>query len=187
MMSSSLRSLVTLALTSSLLSISTATAAYAVVVNLGGIDYEVLTRTASYPADPAAFATPPAGQMPWWGDSQLASDFAFYVGNSLGSGYSSEYGPIFAFAHDSGAATISGITQNLTDSNDQLILEGNDALPDYDPLDPSTPLSYVFAYGYAVTPPAPASSVPAPLPLLGAAAAVSWSRRIRGRMDSARF
>lgn len=186
-MPSPLRSLVTLALTSSLLSISTSTPANAVIVNLGGIDYEVLTRTASYSAEPAAFAIPPAGQMPWWGDGQLASDFAFYVANSLGPGYSSEYGPIFAFAHDSGAATISGITQNLTDSNDQLILEGNDALPDYDPLDPSTPLSYVFAYGYAVTPPAPASSVPAPLPLLGAAAAVSWSRRIRGRMDSARF
>jgi MYXO-CTERM domain-containing protein len=164
-MPSPLRSLVTLALTSSLLSISTSTPAHAVVVNLGGIDYEVLTRTASYPAEPAAF----------------------YVANSLGPGYSSDYGPIFAFAHDSGAATISGITQNLTDSNDQLILEGNDALPDYDPLDPSTPLSYVFAYGYAVTPPAPSSSVPAPLPLLGAAAAVSWSRRIRGRMGSTRF
>ena len=160
-MPASLRSFATLALSATVLSLATASAAHAVRVTVAGIDYEVLTQTTSFPANTADFALPPSGEMPWWGNDLLASDFAFEVMAALGSGYSNDYGPIFAFAHDSGAATINGITQNLTDANDQLRLEGPDALPDFDPLDSSTPLSYVFAYGYAITPPAPASGVPA--------------------------
>lgn len=158
-------------------------AAHAVAVNVGGIDYDVQALTAAYPLNPALFALPPTGQMPWWGDDSLASEFAFQVLASLGPGYSNTYGPVFAFSHDDVARTISGITQNIEigGENDQLRLEGATALADYlDPTDSSTVNSYIFAYVPAITPPA-SSSVPAPLPLFGAAAAVTWSRRIKGR------
>jgi hypothetical protein len=150
--------------------------AQAVVVNILGSDYEVTFTSTSYNANSAAFAAPPAGQMPWWLNSTLASSFASQVYDQLGDGYQTGYGPVFAYQFIAGpSAQLYGITQNTTDINDQL------------DLDASAPLSAATVYAYAsaslITP--ASASVPAPLPLLGAAAAMAWSRRLRTRITSA--
>lgn len=148
--------------------------AQAVVVNILGSNYDVTFTSTSYIANPIAFGTPPVGQMPWWGDSSLASTFASQVYDQLGDGYQTGYGPVFAYQFISTpSAEVYGITQNTTDINDQL------------DLDASAPLSAATAYAYAsaslTTPPV---EVPAPLPLLGGAAAMAWSRRLRRRIRS---
>ena len=148
--------------------------AQAVVVNILGSNYDVTITSTSYNANPIAFGTPAAGQMPWWGDSSLASTFASQVYDQLGDGYQPGYGPVFAYQFiATPSAEVYGITQNITDINDQL------------DLDASAPLSAATAYAYAsaslITP--VSATVPTPLPLLGGASAMAWSRRLRTRIS----
>jgi len=57
----------------------------AVIVTVGGQQYDVTTFTGSYNSNVSKFATPAnGGVMPWWGDSSLATQIANAVGNSLG-------------------------------------------------------------------------------------------------------
>ena len=145
--------------------------AQAVVVNILGSNYDVTITSTSHNANPIAFGTPTAGQMPWWGDSSLASTFASQVYDQLGDGYQPGYGPVFAYQFiATPSAEVYGITQNTTDINDQL------------DLDASAPLSAATAYAYASASLITPVPVPGPLPLAGAAAAFAWSRRLRRRI-----
>jgi hypothetical protein len=135
--------------------------ATAVGVEVGGKPYDVSALTLSYANQPSPFALPPLGQMPWWGNSNLASTFASAVFNQLGAGWDPDYGPVFAYAIDTSADQVLGLTPSLTDHNDQI--------------DVTPSLTFTTRYAIAVAP------VPLPLPLLGAAAGLGWSRRLRQR------
>lgn len=149
-------------LSATALPILSANPAAAALVTVGGADYDVTISTTSYNASASVFQLPPAGQMPWWGDEALASDFALEVFNQLGAGWSANYGPVFA--HGATVSQVLGIAQSLTDINDQIDVT------------PST--NATVSYAIATAP------VPGPLPLFGAAAAFGWSRRLRQRIRS---
>lgn len=148
-----------------------ATPAAAVVVNVGGVDYDVNSITTSASSQPSAFGLPPLGQMPWWGDDALASEFAFKVFNQLGPGWNADYGPVFAYAFDSPLNQMLGLAQSLTDINDQIDVT------------PANSASSIYAIVSSGGPPPVA--VPAPLPLLGSAACWGWSRHFRQRARQA--
>ena len=65
--------------------------AHALVVNVGGQDYDVTTFTGSFNDNLSKFATPAnGGVMPWWttgpeGTSATAAQFAAAVGTALGT------------------------------------------------------------------------------------------------------
>jgi hypothetical protein len=140
--------------------------AAAVVVNVGGIVYDVSITNMSYALSPTSFALPPLGQMPWWGDDARASEFATSVFLQLGPGTDANYGPVFAYAVDTSLNQVLGLSQSLTDINDQI-----DVMPTT-----SATIRYATATTSATTP------VPLPLPILGAATAFGWSRRLRQRL-----
>jgi hypothetical protein len=136
--------------------------ASAVLVTVGGNVYDVTASTMTYEMGTSAFQAPPAGQMPWWGDELLASDFAQEVSNQLGPGWDADYGPVFA--HDATASQVLGLAQSLTNINDQI--------------DVTPSRTATVSYATATAP------VPGPLPLFGAAAAYGWSRQLRQRIRS---
>jgi hypothetical protein len=140
--------------------------AAAVVVNVGGIVYDVSITNMSYALSPTSFALPPLGQMPWWGDDARASEFATSVYLQLGPGTDANYGPVFAYAVDTSLNQVLGLSQSLTDINDQI-----DVMPTT-----SATIRYATATTSATTP------VPLPLPILGAATGFGWSRRLRQRL-----
>ena len=140
--------------------------ASAVVVNVGGIDYDLSSITTSPSSQPTAFGLPLLGQMPWWGDDALASEFAFKVFALLGSGWDPDYGPVFAYALDTPQNQVLGLTQSLTEINDQI-----NVTPAF-----NISISYAIATSTSLTP------VPAPLPLFGAGAAFGFSRRLRAKL-----
>jgi hypothetical protein len=149
-----------------LLPLLQATPAAAVVVNVGGIVYDVSITNMSYALSPTSFALPPLGQMPWWGDDARASEFATSVFLQLGPGTDANYGPVFAYAVDTALNQVLGLSQSLTDIDDQI---------DVMPTTSATTL-YATASSTSTTP------VPLPLPILGAATAFGWSRRLRQRL-----
>ena len=149
-----------------LLPLLQATPAAAVVVNVGGIVYDVSITNMSHTLSPTSFALPPLGQMPWWGDDARASEFATSVFLQLGPGTDANYGPVFAYAVDTALNQVLGLSQSLTDIDDQI---------DVMPTTSATTL-YATATTSATTP------VPLPLPILGAATAFGWSRRLRQRL-----
>ncbi len=140
--------------------------ASAAVVNVGGIDYDLSSSTTSFTSQPSAFGLPLLGLMPWWGDDALASEFAFKVFKQLGPGLDPDYGPVFAYALDTPQNQVMGLTQSLTDINDQIDVT------------PALNASIL----YAIASPAAPTPVPAPLPLVGAGAAFGFSRRLRAKL-----
>lgn len=134
----------------------------AVLVNVNGQSYDVTAVSTSYDASTALFQLPPSGAMPWWGDDLLASEFAAQVYNSLGAGWNSNYGPVFAYAQSVGQ--VLAITQSLSDPLDQI--------------DVTPATTGLVTYATARSP------VPGPIPLLGSAAALCWSRKLRRRLKS---
>ncbi|MEB3260899.1 MAG: hypothetical protein VKP63_09770 [Cyanobacteriota bacterium] len=94
------------------------------------------------------------------GDDLLASEFAAQVYSSLGSGWSSTYGPVFA--HGESLGQVLGLTQSISNPLDQI--------------DVTPATNAMVTYAIASTP------VPGPLPLFGAAAAFGWSRRLKNRI-----
>ena len=139
-----------------------ATPAAAVVVIVGGINYDVSISSTSYTLNPTTFDLPPTGQMPWWGDGARASEFATKVFDQLGSGWDPNYGPVFAYSIAAPQNQVEGLTQSLTDINDQI--------------DVTPATNAMVSYAIATAP------VPLPLPVLGAAAGYRWSRRLRQRL-----
>jgi hypothetical protein len=65
--------------------VMTAGQARAVIVTVGGQDWDVTTFTGAYNDNTAKFQTAAnGGVMPWWGSESLAGEFATTVSNSLG-------------------------------------------------------------------------------------------------------
>jgi hypothetical protein len=147
---------------SATLPLLSATPAAAVVVDVGGISYDVSVSSMSYTLNPTSFDLPPVGQMPWWGDSARASEFATKVLDQLGPGWDPDYGPVFAYSIAAPQNEVLGLTQSLTDINDQIDVR------------PAT--SATISYATATAP------VPLPLPLLGATVAYRCSRRLKARL-----
>ena len=141
--------------------------AQAVVVNVGGQNWNVTTFQGSYSANSAKFATPPApGRMPWWGSGALASQFATAVNSALGfPNISGVAGPFFGVK-----IAANGISVNSC-YWDGIV----DCAYNVGPLNNTTP---TWAQADLVPP------VPGPLPLFGAAAAFGFSRKLRQRIKA---
>lgn len=60
---------------------------------VGGQTYDITLHNMSYDASPSSFNT---SDMPWWGNSALANDFATAVDNTLGL-VNGIFGPAFAY------------------------------------------------------------------------------------------
>ena len=165
-MSGTLRHASLLVLGGALLPLLPFTPAGAVAVTVGGIVYDVNITNMSHTLSPTSFGLPPLGQMPWWEDDARASEFATSVFLQLGPGTDANYGPVFAYAIDTSLNQVLGLSQSLTDINDQI-----DVMPDT-----SATIRYATATTSATTP------VPLPLPILGAATGFGWSRRLRQRL-----
>ena len=72
--------------------------AQALVVTVGGQQWDVTTFTGSYSANTTKFNTAASGgQMPWWGSSTTANAFATAVGAGLGTPNIGTVGPLFGF------------------------------------------------------------------------------------------
>ena len=147
--------------------------AQAVVVNVGGVQYDVTTFTGSYNDNTSKFTLPPEpGEMPWWGSDALALQFAAAVGDNLGF-QTTDFGPFFGTAFGPGSVRICsvvgtapfavGVGCGLTFSSDGF---------------------GTYARVLNSIPP-PAAPVPGPLPALGAAAAFGFSRKLRKRIKVA--
>lgn len=150
--------------------------AHANVVTVGGMLYEIALSSIPYNSNTSLFNAAPLGQMPWWGDGQLASAFAAEVFDQLGANlFQPGYGAVFAYGT---GGTVPGevyaIVQNTLDINDQL------------DLDPSSPLSMVTAYPFAIATLSSPVPVPAPLPVFGFVVGSVWARRLRCRSRAAR-
>jgi hypothetical protein len=156
----------------SMLPVLAALPAAAVSVTVNGLDYDVTFFEGSYADHSLLFQAPPAGLMPWWSDpsGDLASQFAFQVYGSLGSGSVLGYGPVFAYLYDAGSDTLEGWVQSITDLNVQ------------DIQNPSRTAS--INYAILNNPPPSPEPVPSPLPLFGAASAYRVSRTLRQKMLS---
>jgi hypothetical protein len=159
--------LLTLSATVALPLLSVAPAS-AFTVTVNSIDYDVTVFNGSYNSNSALFQVPPAGQMPWWGDStgNLAAEFAQQVYNNLGPGPTSGYGPVFAF--EITGTDILGISQNLTSTLSQI----DETIAN------NVDVNYAIATPLNSAP----TFVPAPLPVFGAAAAFGLSRQLRKRI-----
>ena len=147
------------------------TSAEAVVVNVDGINFDIVTFDTSYVLNSADFSAPPVGRMPWWGDDSQASKFAEQVYNQLGSGsLDSDYGPVFAYESDPIFFEVVGLSQSLSDINIQF----DEFIPDFD------------VVTYAITIPT-SVPVPTPLPLFGVATAYQWSRSLKKRCKLSQY
>ncbi len=154
----------------------------ALVVTVGGTQYEVSTFTGSYNSNLSKFNTAAnGGVMPWWGNNQLAVDFSTAVGTSLGLPNPSFYvitanvGPIFAYGFRQ------FFFEDVTVSASYLKTD----VQTYYGYSPPAALTATATYAQATVyaPPPPPSDVPGPLPLFGAAAAFGMSRRLRRRIQ----
>jgi hypothetical protein len=144
----------------------------AVSVTVEDTDYDVNFFEGSYAEYSSLYRAPPAGYMPWWSDPSgaLASQFAFQVYDSLGSGSDLGYGPVFAYLYDASTDTLEGWVQSTTDLYVQDIKNpSRTAVIKYAILSHATPSS---------------DSVPGPLPIAGAATAFVVSRKLRQRLLS---
>ena len=161
--------------------------AQALVVSVGGFDYDVTTFAGSYKDNVSKFNTPAnGGLMPWWENydsvnnwtTNLASDFALEVKYSLGSSTQCEIcspiGPLFAYElrpqfNSTKAAFYAGI--NLPFGTETLY--GSSA---------------TWAQAAFIAPTSGGgggpADVPGPLPALGLAFAFGFSRKLRKRIKA---
>jgi hypothetical protein len=145
--------------------------AQAVVVTVGGQNWDVTTFTGTRDSNASKFAQPPApGVMPWYSNQSLADEFVTAVGSSLGTIY-------FAYSSYPETYFSSELLQNVTREVVQLRQQSGAGL----------------VYGYtsavwaqATALPSASASVPAPLPVFGAAAAFGYSRKLRNRIKSSK-
>ena len=146
----------------------TAGEAHAVVVNVGGQDYDVTTFTGTYDDYASKFATPAnGGVMPWWegNTTNTVDPFVTAVGSLLGEPntiFGDTFGPIFAKD-----GYVYGRYYGYN---------GNNQIQDY-------LRSGSESRVWAQVAPASSAAVPGPLPALGAAAAFGFSRKLRKRIN----
>ena len=140
--------------------------AQALVVTVDGVQYDVTasTFTPNNNGNASKFETPAdGGMMPWYGNSQLAIDFATTVGGVFGNRlvYATNYNP-----NNLDGLNVAGIFWSTA----------------YAPANYTGGATYGKGdemYALATALPAPA---PGPLPLFGAAAAFGFSRKLRKRI-----
>ena len=166
--------------------------AQAYVVTVGGVQYDVTYFTGSYDGNTSQFQTAAnGGVMPWWGNSNLAGDFASALGSLAGypNGGFSQY-----FAYEMGqypncyedfetgqficAPGSPFVAVNYSSSYVAGVFGGQYSTSD------SAAYSQATLYN-APAAPVPAASAPGPLPLLGAGAAFGFSRKLRKRIKLA--
>jgi hypothetical protein len=146
--------------------------AHAVIVNVGGQDYDVTTFTGSYNANKSKFNLPSAGGlMPWWGSDTTSQAFAAAVGTAFG------------FPNPQGTGN-SGLyfAWSFTPVQTSGFLFYNTFLPSTI-INPALLFNLETAYSWAQVAPAP---VPGPLHVLGACAAFGFSRKLRKRINSSK-
>ncbi|MEB3353031.1 MAG: hypothetical protein VKM34_02160 [Cyanobacteriota bacterium] len=151
--------------------------AQALLVSVGGFDYDVTTFNGSYNDNASKFNTPEnGGAMPWWENynhvnnwtTSLASDFALEVGYSLGSGvlFAYELRPQY---NSTQAAFYLGL--NIPFGTETLY---------------GSPATWAEATLIGLTngDGGGLAWVPGPLPALGLAAAFGFSRKLRKRIEA---
>jgi hypothetical protein len=147
--------------------------AHALIVNVGGQDYEVSTFAGWYDDNISKFETAAnGGVMPWWGSQTNAEAFMLVVGTNLGMPNlgSPSVGPIFAYT----AAT----------SSSGSIVRGYALIPQPQSsasFAPTSPPTWAQA---TLVPAAGSANVPGPLPALGLAVAFGFSRQLRRRIKA---
>jgi len=146
--------------------------AQALVVNVGGQNWNVTTFTGTYNDNANKFNIPPApGRMPWWGNDTLANSFATAVGNQFGIVNPTAFGPFFGVSTNAQSKTVFWVydKQSIFCQSCK-IAEG------------ATPsASHTWAQADLVPTP-----TPGPLPALGAAAAFGFSRKLRKRIKTSK-
>ena len=117
-------------------------AANAVVINVNGIDYDVYSLYGvHYPDEVSLFES-----QVWWGDSDLARDFALAVSATSGVGSNFDvYGPYIGYAHQ----LDDGRGWDWVDAWLQTPSGGADPNP------PGDPFNYRFAFAERVSVPEP--------------------------------
>ncbi len=138
-------------------------------VDVGGTNYDVTYTNSkiTYNGNQSLFNTlANGGEMPWWGSSILAQQFATIVGSSLGYPNSDGEGPYFAYNGNVSSWYSSIFSSSVKQANG------------------ISPLAFRY-YATATLHVSPPTAVPAPLPFLGVAAAFGMSRRLRQRLRSA--
>lgn len=141
-------------------------------VQVGGQHYEVTTFEGSYDDQPGFFAPPPPqgqGRMTWWGDRDLAEEFAFAIGDSLKNSVNPDQGVYFAFNAENRFVTSAVLALNPLGSVSEVTIGQNERM--------------TFAI---LAPNQSLATVPGPLPILGATACFAWSRRLRKRIGAGR-
>lgn len=165
---------------------------------VGGTTYEVTTFRGSYSANASRFALPSNdGQMPWWENQNLATQFAAAVADGLGLTPGivlpllgrAAVGPLFATATDS--AVVIGevpiaVTRNSLYYQLGLTTTGTYPIRNFPPLPIPQSGFASDSLPYAVATEVRTPSVPAPLPLVGVGAAFGFSRRLRSRIKRSR-
>lgn len=167
-----------------------ARSAQAVVVNVGGQDWDVTTFSGSYNTDTAKFNTANnGGEMPWWNNQSLAFDFASAVDmvNPLSwipSNY--PYSPYFAWQWTDQAEFGYPSGCGYYDLGQPLVLTcfvdafasgySNYGVVRF----PYNLDSQIRTYAKATL--FQSAAVPAHLPLLGVGAAFGFSRKLRNRI-----
>jgi hypothetical protein len=154
--------------------------AQAIVVTVGGVQYDVTTFTGTYNANTSKFAQTPGGVMPWWGDSSLATQFSNALGYSLGAPNSIETG-------SAGSPTNMNVGPYFAYNSivDKITFQVSDTAATYHP-NPPSPLIFSVDVNTSVTwaqvTPTNTSAVPGPVPAIGAFAAFGFSRKLRKRI-----
>ena len=133
--------------------------ALAVSIVVGNTPYEVEVFEGSYTGNESLFASLSPGKMPWWGNENLAIDFATQVFDQLQGGTTSGNSPIFAF--EVVGSDVNGWSSDIINPNSLYFESFN------------TGATVKYAIG---------REVPGPLPFLGVYAGFSLSRRIRQRL-----
>jgi hypothetical protein len=158
--------------------------AQAIVVTVGGVQYDVTTFTGTYNANTSKFAQTPGGVMPWWGDSSLATQFSNALGYSLGTPNSIETG-------SAGSPTNKDVGPYFAYNSivDKITFQLSDTAATFHP-NPPSPLIFSVDVNTSVTwaqvtqqvTPTNTSAVPGPVPAIGAFAAFGFSRKLRKRI-----
>jgi len=162
----------------------TAGQAQAVVVTVGGQDWDVTTFTGTYNDNTSKFETPAnGGVMPWWGNcpqqgctESLARQFADALAGAIPVGTVGGviYGPFFGYQEFYPDAD--GSIDMAFWRSDRGFGQG----PGTSTGDPGKGDVETWAQATLVTP--PPAPVPSPLPALGAVAAFGYSRKLRSRI-----
>ncbi|MFN5116698.1 MAG: hypothetical protein ACK5FE_07380 [Cyanobacteriota bacterium] len=154
-------------------------------MTVNGTDYTVDSFLGSYQDDPGEF-TP--SQMPWWGDNDLASQFANAVAASLNTPNPpnlllKQLGPYFAtetFQVNGNEVTGGSVYDQPPVGAGQLLNCTSTSVICTSGLAPVSQDAYYATATNALT--TPSAAVPGPLPAFGVLGALGWSRRLRNRI-----